>query len=69
MLKCVNFVQSDDHVPENPGTTHEYSSTQEKTEYPPGPPPRVVPEYSMPNTGYGGTNRGKGKRTRLYPIW
>jgi hypothetical protein len=34
MLKCVNFVQSDDHVPENPGTTHEYSSTQEKTECP-----------------------------------
>jgi hypothetical protein len=35
MLKCVNFVQSDDHVPENPGTTYEYSSTQEKPEYPP----------------------------------
>jgi hypothetical protein len=50
MLKCVNFVQSDDHVPENPDTTYKYLSTQEKTEYPPGPPPRVVPEYSMPNT-------------------
>jgi hypothetical protein len=46
-------VQLDDHVPENPGTAHEYSSTQEKIGYPPGPPPRVVPEYPIPNTKHG----------------
>ena len=33
MLECIGFVKSDDQVPENPGTTHEYSSTPGKTEY------------------------------------
>jgi hypothetical protein len=61
----VNFVQSDDHVSENPGTTHEYSSTQEKTEYPPGPLSRVVPEYSMPNTGFHESKISTGERFSL----